>query len=185
MFFLRAWPRSSSRNSGANRVASSRSRLRRHRPQLEALEDRITPAFNLTISTDPTVGVALTNGVFTATASGANINVAAILFELNIGNNVTITNGTGGGEAGNITWLAGANLTVNGFAARSLVITADATSTNGAINLQSQVSTTTTLNQAYNAQGDLVVAAALRAGAGTMLLVSTAGSVSENSGAAV
>src|SRR5262245_14617937 len=131
MFSFRAWQCSSSRKAQTTDVASSRTSPQRHRPQLEALEDRVVPAFNLTISTDPTVGVVLANGAFTATASGANINVAAIQFELNIGNNVTISNGTSGGEAGNITWLAGANLSYNFAAARSLVITADPSSTNG------------------------------------------------------
>ncbi|MCI0684956.1 MAG: hypothetical protein L0Y71_22905 [Gemmataceae bacterium] len=91
MFSLDAWQRSSSRKTHSTRGASGRTQPRRHRPQLEILEDRVVPAFNLAISTDPTVGVTLANGVFTATASGANINVAAIQFQLDIGNNVTVT----------------------------------------------------------------------------------------------
>ena len=44
-----------------------------------------------------------------------------------------VSNGTTGGEAGNITWLAAANLNYTGAAARALVVTADASSTNGAV----------------------------------------------------
>ena len=135
----------------------------RHRPQLEALEDRLTPAFNLTISTAPTGGVVLVNGSFTAVASGANINVAAIQFQLNLGNDVEISNGTGGIEAGNITWFADADLFYTGFVARSLLLVAEPGSTNGAVNVQADVETTTLLNQTYVAQADLLVGGELRA----------------------
>lgn len=151
----------------------------RRRPTLEALEDRIVPAFNLTISTNPTVGVNQVGGDFTAVASGANINVAAVLFQLNIGNDVTISNGTTGAESGNITWLAGANINYQGAAARALTVTADPSSTNGAIALHSQVGTTTILNETFNSAGDLTLDAAIRAGAGTMILASTAGGINE------
>jgi hypothetical protein len=152
---------------------------RRQRREFEALEDRVVPAFNLTISTNPTVGVVQAGGAFTANATGANINVAAILFQLNIGNDVTISNGTTGAESGNITWLAAANLNYTGAAARALVVTADASSTNGAVALHSQVSTATTLNQAFNSKGDLTLDAAIRAGAGTVILASNAGGINE------
>jgi Domain of unknown function DUF11/FG-GAP-like repeat len=176
---LRGWLSRRTRTLGQMYPDRARQLPRRQRPELEALEDRVVPAFNLTISTNSTVGVIQSGGIFAANATGANINVAAILFQLNVGNDITISNGTTGTEAGNITWLAAANLNYQGAAARSLTVTADPSSSNGAVALHSQVSTTTTLNETFNSKADLTLDAAIRAGAGAMILASTTGGISE------
>jgi fibronectin-binding autotransporter adhesin len=77
------------------------------RLSMTALEDRVTPAFNLTLSSIATVGVSSSTvaGVttFTATATGANLNVSDIAGQLIAGNSVIVTSGSAGTEAGNIT----------------------------------------------------------------------------------
>src|SRR5439155_1767400 len=78
------------------------------RPLVERLEDRIVPAFDLTLSLNPTVGVTATvvpgTTTFTATASGANLSWADIANTLAVtGDNVIVNSGGGGTEAGNIT----------------------------------------------------------------------------------
>ena len=58
-------------------------------------------AFNVTVSTGANTNGSFTGGVFTPTGSGANINVTTLVNELTV-NNVTITTGVGGVEAGNV-----------------------------------------------------------------------------------
>ena len=75
------------------------------RPSFEALEQRLAPAFDLTIGAygatanpAPTTGVTHDSaGNFTATAHGANIAVSDILIDLRAGKSVHISDGTGGG----------------------------------------------------------------------------------------
>ncbi len=70
------------------------------------LEDRITPAFNTTISALATANVAVVTAAgtttYTANAAGANVAVADVATELMAGNNVVIDSGLLGTEAGNI-----------------------------------------------------------------------------------
>ncbi len=77
------------------------------RLSMTALEDRITPAFNMTLSNFANVGVTLTTAgtttTFTATATGANVAWGSINAALATGNSVVVTTGTAGTEAGNIT----------------------------------------------------------------------------------
>lgn len=100
--------------SWLRRLFTGRSRATRptHRvgPQpLLRLEDRITPAFNTTLSLAATtlgsVDVAMAAGTttFTAKAAGANINIADIAAQLTAGNNVVVDSGSMGAEDGNIT----------------------------------------------------------------------------------
>jgi uncharacterized repeat protein (TIGR01451 family) len=188
---MRSWMRwfKGQTSINQNQVGSPRSEpgrfaARRRRPALEALEDRLAPAFNLTISNGLTFGVTLLGGVVTATASGANVNVLDIRDALLAGNDVAISNGFNGdlgGEAGNITWLGGADLNYGGAFARSLVITAHPNSVNGAITLNANVNaSSTTLDQFYGAQDDLIIDNAIHAGGGTVVLVSLGGEVNGN-----
>jgi hypothetical protein len=84
------------------------------RLSMTALEDRITPAFNMTLSLNATVGVnESTVGAtttFTATASGANVSWQDVDNSLAAGNSVVINSGSSGTEAGNITDQTGAQL---------------------------------------------------------------------------
>src|SRR5947209_10531981 len=77
------------------------------RLSITALEDRITPAFNLSISSAATVGMTqqlVANTVtFTATASGANLNFNDLGAQLNAGHSVVVDSGSTGSEPGNIT----------------------------------------------------------------------------------
>src|SRR4051812_3700015 len=88
-----------------------RSRCRRQPScclQIERLETRLTPAFNLTISTAATVGVlhttAGTTDTYTANASGANVRVSDIRSNLFQDHDVIIKNGATGTETGSIFW---------------------------------------------------------------------------------
>ena len=157
----------------AARARSPRSASHRICPRLEYLEERVVPAFNLTISNATTVGVTQVGGAFTASSTAANINVSDLLSALNAGNDLTISNGPTGTEAGDIVWQAGASLTYTNAAARSLTLTADASSISGTITLSSAISgASTTLNESFNAQGALAVNAALNTGAGNLSLSS-------------
>jgi hypothetical protein len=115
-------------------IRSSRKTLHWARPTLEALEDRVVPAFNLTIGTGATTAVSVLNGTFTATGTGANINVADIRSALLAGQDVVISNGSSGAETGNIDWAstASTDLNLDGIGTRSLSIIADASSASGA-----------------------------------------------------
>jgi hypothetical protein len=71
------------------------------------LEDRVTPAFNMTLSlaaTNAAVSKATVAGTttFTAIATGANLNFSDIGTELSAGHNVVVDSGSTGTEAGNI-----------------------------------------------------------------------------------
>src|SRR5947209_2364696 len=88
---------------------------RRTRLQLETLEARIAPAFDLTIGAGKMVDVLHdSQGNFTATGPEAAISVASIRADLLAGKDVTISNGKAGTEPGNITWMFGAPLDFDG-----------------------------------------------------------------------
>ena len=84
------------------------------RLSMTALEDRITPAFNMTLSLNATVGVTTATvagtTTFTATATGANLQWQDLFNAFVAGNNVVVNSGSAGTEAGNITDLTGNQL---------------------------------------------------------------------------
>src|SRR5262245_26936759 len=85
-------------------------RVRRYRPGLEPLEDRLAPAFDLGLSFLATVGVTrtllATTATYEATATGANLSWLDVGTDLSSGLDVVVTSGTGGEEGGNITDLS-------------------------------------------------------------------------------
>lgn len=88
------------------------------RPRVESLEERLAPAWDVTVAAAVTANMTVsTSGgtrTFTATASGANVNVVDIQTALLAGENVSIKTGTTGAETGNLTWAPGANLDFDG-----------------------------------------------------------------------
>ena len=121
----------------------------RTRLAIETLEARDVPASSLTIDggantsitaavnvSASTVGTVTT---FTATGPGAFLDVDAIEFELNAGNDVVIDTGVGGaGDAGNISWVWNASpddLNYAGAATRSLTLKTNASSLSGDISI--------------------------------------------------
>ncbi len=60
-------------------------------------------AYNVTISSNPTTGVSQSGGTITATAIGANVNTNTITDAFFDAENVTVSTGTGGTQAGTIT----------------------------------------------------------------------------------
>jgi hypothetical protein len=95
------------------------------RPLVEGLESRDLLAFNLTISTDATVGVSSVTAsgttTFTATADGANLFINDISSALVAGNNVVVSSGSAGIQSGNISTDIPAAI-INGAANTSLTI---------------------------------------------------------------
>jgi len=157
--------------------------------QIECLESRITPAFNLTIGTGTTANVLHDSaGNFTAASSGANINVADIRADLLAGKNVTISNGLSGGETGTITWQAASDLDYNGIGAAGLQLNINADpSTQAAAGLflnskvfDSNLASADALSVSISAQHDLTVSNIIAAGSGTILL--KAGAAGSGSG---
>src|SRR5262245_42984197 len=75
--------------------------------RLEPLEERLAPAFDLTLVATGTAGVTRTvvagTATYEATATGAKLGWIDIATDLGSGLNVVVTSGTGGAEAGNIT----------------------------------------------------------------------------------
>src|SRR5207249_630546 len=77
------------------------------RPFVEHLEDRVVPAFNMTLSLAATVGVTTTPNspvagttTFSASASGANLSWVDIANTLAVaGDNVIVNSGSAGTEA--------------------------------------------------------------------------------------
>lgn len=130
-------------------LAFWKSNTRRHRRQVslvsacvQRLEQRQLPAFDLTIGAGAlaTVGVTETSpGTFEANAAGAFLNVADIQTRLTAGNDVSISSGSNGTQAGNIVWSAGADLDYNGVGARSLTVRSDASSTVGNITINGRI----------------------------------------------
>jgi filamentous hemagglutinin family protein len=91
--------------------------------------------WNVTISNAATANDALSANSYTPSATGANINVADLVLALNTAN-ITVTTGTTGAEAGNITvaspitWTSANNLTLT--AANNITINAGAGVTSAA-----------------------------------------------------
>src|SRR5262245_27995491 len=107
--FWQRWLDSSRPNKGNRRP--------QRRLRLEALEDRLAPAFNLTVGTGATAGVATTvsgtTTTFTANATGAFLSVADVVTALATGN-VVVDSGSTGTENGDITISAGITSPVAG-----------------------------------------------------------------------
>ncbi len=129
------------------RWVSPASRSIARRPLLlEILEDRLTPAFDLSIGLDPTVNVTTTTdnnfGVrtFTANATGAKLAVADVKAALVAGFSVFVRNGTAGNEAGNFTWTSG-DLDTDGISSsfQFLDLEADPSSTTGSMTVSIDV----------------------------------------------
>jgi hypothetical protein len=106
------------------------------RLSIRRLEDRCVlnaHALNVAISTAATSSGSFVGGVYTPSSPGANVNTSDIANELNAGTNVTITTGSSGGEAGDITvnspivWNSAATLTLD--AAGSILLNAPITNT--------------------------------------------------------
>src|SRR5262245_50218776 len=99
-------------------------RRRFFRPRLEGLESRELLAFNLSISAAATTGVTTTSvagtTTFEASASGANLSLDAIDAALKSGNNVLITGGANGSEAGTISTSGVSSRTFDNAAGTSL-----------------------------------------------------------------
>ncbi|HQR05717.1 MAG TPA: autotransporter-associated beta strand repeat-containing protein [Gemmatales bacterium] len=77
-----------------------------YRPSFLGLEERITPAFNTSLSLAATANMSIVTAAgtttFTATATGANVNMDDINTELAAGRNVVVDTGSTGAEGGNI-----------------------------------------------------------------------------------
>jgi len=86
---------------------------------VEQLESRALLAFDLTLSSSPTIGVSVTDSTtsafttrhFTADSAGANVSFADIQAAFSALMNVVIDSGSAGAEAGNITSAATASFT--------------------------------------------------------------------------
>jgi len=127
-----------------------RSKSRTVRPSrrlfIESLEDRAVPAYDLAIDGDTitaNVSEVLAAGTttFTATGTGATLDVADIESALAIGN-VIITTGVGGGEPGDIDWTTDSlddELDYLGANLRSLRIVTSADATSGAISASTAI----------------------------------------------
>jgi sugar lactone lactonase YvrE len=162
------------------RSPGTRAAARRpYRPRLDALEDRLVPAFNLTIGAGVTTAVLVDNpnGTFTAAGTGANVNVNDVFAELVKVGHVTISNGNAGTEAGTITWPAGANLDINNFGPgnRQLTIAVDPSATNGTVALNANIfdsnpAAVAGLNVNVSATKDLVVNGSITTGVGAITL---------------
>src|SRR4051794_18669991 len=99
---------------------------RRHRRlALEGLECRALLAFDLTLSSAATAGIAVTDTqttrTFTANAHGANLGFADIQLAFDAGLNVSISPGTTGTETGNVTSSESASFTNSLAAGLSLL----------------------------------------------------------------
>lgn len=117
---------------------------RRTRLAVQLLEDRTVPAFNLIIDGDVAANLNIAvdtttqpgTSIFTPTASGAVLDVDAIEAALMGGQDVLVTTGAGGAEAGNINYASDSladRLNNVGFAPRTLTFRPDASATSGAV----------------------------------------------------
>jgi hypothetical protein len=154
-------------------------RRRSYRPLLEILEQRLPPAFDLTIGSAPTAHVLHdAAGHFTANAAGATIAVGDIATDLLAGKSVAITNGPGGSEGGNITWQAHNDLDVDrigGILSLTIAVDSTAPAAGGNVILDSQIFdsdpvTPDGLNVNISATRDLTVKSNIAAGPGSVSL---------------
>ncbi len=129
MFFNRIhWLKRKATPATSRRPAKSRRRPPL-RVQLELLETRVVPAYDLTLGVGQTANVLHdAAGNFTAIGTGAFIGVADVQADLLAGKDVTIRNGSGGAETGAIAWQANSSLDYNGIGTgRQLTLTAGRT----------------------------------------------------------
>lgn|GEM_PF-1949854 len=120
--------------------AKRRTRSSRLPRAAQILEQRVLPAFDLTIGVGATIGVTETTaGVFEATETGAFLNVADIQSRLAAGDNVTVSTGADGSEGGSLVWNADAVLDYDGTGARTLRLRNDSGSTIGNITFLGQI----------------------------------------------
>jgi hypothetical protein len=109
---------------------------------VQTLSDRIVPAFDLAIDGDfatSNVNSAFAAGTttFTATGSGARLDVADIATALTLGN-VVITTGSGGSQAGDVSWALDSSfddLSYFGDATRTLTVRPSASATGGDVSI--------------------------------------------------
>jgi hypothetical protein len=143
------------------------------RLRLEPLDERLAPAFDLTIGTAATAGVTHdTNGNFTANAAGATVNVTDIWTDLRNNKNVTVRNANG-----NIVWNAGADLDYDMAApGKTLTLQTDpAAPATASITVNSKIFDSlplspNSLSVVLTARNDVTVGATLATGAGTVQL---------------
>jgi hypothetical protein len=154
---------------------------------LECLEDRLAPAFTMTVGTaQPTANVSMTvNGTtttFAATGTGAFLNTADLTTALN-GGDVVVNSGSAGTEAGNITI---ANAITSPTTAAHAVSFNSGTGTDlvGDIDVNADISAAPggALPLNVQATGTLNLNGNLNAGSGTVELQGTNGGVAQTSG---
>lgn len=147
--------------------SESRKRPEAARLAVEGLEDRLTPAFDMTIGAGANAFVTVnTNGnqtTVTANATGAVVSVDFLSAQFAAGNDVTINNGSGTAtpaEVGAIVWTAPLNLGAipSSGLGRTLTIQQDPSTTTGSISLGKGLPAFITGNQQNNI--NLVVNAA-------------------------
>ena len=158
------------------------------RLELEHLEDRLAPAFDLLVNaagatTGVTPTVIGTTTTFTATATGAHLNVNDIVTALRTGD-VVVDSGSTGTEAGDITINAGVTQPAANGAALTFQ-TGSGTGVVGNINVNADFNSAGSgdhfpLN--FLALNDLVLNGALNPGSGDVTLAATNGAISQTSG---
>jgi uncharacterized repeat protein (TIGR01451 family) len=132
------------------------------------LEKRLTPAFNVTIGTTADFNVTIDDTVaglrqITAVGTGAVIDIATIAAGLAAQGNVSISNGAGGAEPGNISWTAATTLTVSSAGAHQLTISADPSSAGGILDLEGHIADSAPaggLNVSLSAKAGITIGAA-------------------------
>ncbi len=138
------------------RAGSVSDRRIRFRPALEGLEARVLMAYNVALSSSATAAVSFneTTGIYTATGSGANVNVTDLWGKLDSYSTVIINTGAGGSEDGNINWNSGNNLVFNGIGG-SKTLRFEATSgTVGAVTLSSNIADSSPGSESLTVQTD-------------------------------
>jgi hypothetical protein len=184
-------------NNWFTTIQSLRNRARRtqcaprrrysHKPVVEGLEERVVPAFDLTVGAgQATANISsvsvLGTTTFTPTASGAFLNANDIFTALSSGN-VVVTSGALGAETGNITIAAGLtgpnglnnSLTFESGTGANLV-------GNITVNGDLVAGTGGTLPLSLDATGTLTLNADLNAGPAVIALTATSGSIVQTSG---
>jgi uncharacterized repeat protein (TIGR01451 family) len=143
-------------------------RHRALRAAVETLEPRQLLAHDLSIGTTSTFGVNFSGGVFTATNDNATISLTDLNAFLGT-QNIAIDTGTGGSQAGSITWAPGLNLTYTG-ASRTLTLRTGSDSVSGGITINSEIGSTNALNVSLSAVGQVSVGAGISTGGGNITI---------------
>lgn len=140
-------------------LMESRTKRRTLPPVIEGLEDRVTPAFDMTIGAGANAGVTVARAgsltTVTANATGALVSVDFLEAEFAAGNDVIIDNGNGTAtpaEVGAIVWTAPLALGAipSSGLGRTLTIRQDPTTTTGSISLGTGLTAFITGNQQNN-----------------------------------